>query len=303
MSESVDFEAAFNAAVERAARELAGETEGAVSDHPEIDELVDYQEGRLDADDAQRVRRHLETCRECAREVRELESFDQAVDADLEPSPEQTAEDWARFQEQVSGEIRQTDDGDHGGQTLERPRPELTALTPTPVAAPGAPTPGTTTPRAEPSRSLRWLSMAASIMIGLVGVGLWIASQRTAPPEPTPRHPYAFDLVPDGEDRLRDAALLARVEVPTGMDALLARLNLGDQTPYDGYRAEIADSDDAVVWSQDGLRRQPAGQFVVLIHRDQLPADGYRLSVFGIAGDGETKLASYTFELTYAPGP
>ena len=70
MSDPADFEAAFTSAVERAARELAGEAEGTVSDHPAVDQLVDFQEGRLAGEDAERVRRHLAACAECAREAR-----------------------------------------------------------------------------------------------------------------------------------------------------------------------------------------------------------------------------------------
>ena len=291
MSQPADFEAAFNSAVERAARELAGEAEGAVSDHPDVDELVDFQEGRLAGDDAERVRRHVEACAECAREVRELESFDvdEPANAELRPSPEQTAADWAQFQVQIARQDAGQDDQEPGGgRVLEMP-PHDAPATPAATAA--------------PSRAVRWLPMAASLIVGLIG-GFWIASQRTTPAEmPAPGNLYAVDLVPDGEDRVRDAATVADVAVPAGMDALTARLNLGDQTPYASYRAEITDEAGVVVWSRDGLRRQPAGQFVVLVDRADLPAGNYRLSVFGAADGGETVLATYSFEISYAPEP
>ena len=285
MSDPADFEAAFKSAVDRAAREFAGEAEGTVSDHPGLDELVDFQEGRLTGDDAEYVRRHLEACPECAREVRELEAFDvdEPPASNLRPSPEETAADWKRFQDRVARETT-------GGKVLEMPSPRAAAEHLTPTGEP---------PR---SWSLRWLTMAASLMIGVIGVGLWIASQRVEPP-PAPRNPYAFDLVPDGEDLVRDAAMLARVEVPAGMDTLVPRLNLGDQTPYDAYRAEIANQAGVVVWSQSDLVRQPTGQFVVLLDAVDLTAGTYRLSLFGALNGGETKLATYTFELSRAPEP
>ncbi len=297
MSETADFEAAFTSAVERAARELAGEAEGAVNDHPEVDELVDFQEGRLAGDDAERVRRHLESCAECAREVRELETFDQPADAGLRPSPEQTVADWARFQQEVARrETRQEtrpeagEAGEAGGKVLQMPEREHRD-------APAEPT-------AARHRLRNWLPAAAALVIGVIG-GYWLAPQRTVPVEtpPAPRNLLAVDLVPEGEDRVRDAAAVAEVAVPAGMDALVVRLNLGDQTPFDAYRAEIVDAAGTVVWSRDSLVRQPAGEFVVLIDRAELPGGRYRLSVLGGEDRGETVLATYSFELSYAPQP
>ena len=300
MSDATDNEAAFATAVERAARELAGETEAPVSDHPGVDEVVDFQEGRLDDDDAQRLRRHLEACPECAREVRELERFDAGEPgAELRPSPEQTAADWARFQEQIA---RVPGGGGAGGTVPQggSAYPPSRRLGRDPATATAEPADG-----AVRRRPRDWLPMAASVLLGLIGVGFWVASQQHAPPgpQPAPRNPFVFDLVPDGEDRVRDAAALAEVEVPAGMDTLVPRLNLGDQTPYGGYRAEIVNDAGATVWSQGALRRQPAGEFVVLVDRDDLPAGTYRLSVIGLEADRETVLATYTFELSDAAMP
>ncbi len=288
MSESAEFEAAFTSAVERAARELSGEREAAVNDHPEVEELVDFQEGRLTDDDAERVRQHLEACAECQEELQELASFDDPPDAELLPSSEQTAADWERFQEQIA---REASSGDQAGQGEAEPLSREPTATPTPTVA-------------RPRPAARWLPMAASLIIGLIG-GLWIASRDTPPVETSssPQDPYAIDLVPDGEDLVRDAATLRDVAVPEGMDGLVARLNLGDQTPYDAYRAEIADATGTIAWSRDGLRRQPAGEFLLLVDRTALPAGKYRLSVLGLEDSEETVLATYTFELSYAAEP
>ncbi len=275
MSSSTDREAAFDSAVDHVARELAEKAQAAVTSHPEPEELIAYQERRLEADAAERLRQHLVDCPSCAREMLELEDFD--LDAptapDLLPSPEATARDWEAFERQVAREHAST-------------------------AVPGAPEPA---PRVVSRRRRELWQLAASLLIGLSGLAFWIAGlARTAPSGANaPSHPFVFDLVPDGEDIRRDAAMSRDVAVPVGMDSLIARLYLGDQTPHDAYRAEILDAGGTPVWSQPELKRQPAGQFAVLVERGELDAGSYRLRLVGTTGSQETVLATYGFDLQY----
>ncbi len=291
MPHSADSEATFEAAIERAARRLAGEESRTVTDHPEPDELVAYQEGRLDGEELERLRRHVVSCAECSQELLALATFDQDEPSELRPSPAETATDWAAFQERLAEETA-------GARVLEMPdrRPEgEPAPAPGPIAAPpGRPAAG----------RQRWL-VAASVLLALGGLWLWLDSFSRLAPAPTDQlaslKPFDFDLVPDGEALVRDAATAPEIEVPAGMNALLARLHLGDQTPHDAYRAEILDAAGAVVWRHPDLPRQPAGHFSLLVPRSELPAGAYRARVAGIRDGEEAVLATFSFQLGYLP--
>ncbi len=85
-----------------------------------------------------------------------------------------------------------------------------------------------------------------------------------------------------------------------GMDSVLPRLHLGDQTPHASYRAEMTGDAGGVVWSRGELRRQPAGEFILWIDHAGIPAGRYQLRIFGLDASGEKMLATYTFELSDA---
>ncbi len=288
MSHPADFEATLEAAIGRAARQLTDEESKAVSDHPGAEELVAYQEGRLEGEALERVRRHLVACADCSRELLELSAFDQDEPSELRPTAAETAADWDEFQQRLAEDKA-------GGRVLEMPgRPGAAS-----VPAPGAATP------ARPGAGWQGWLLAASVLLALGGAWLWIDSFSRQAPTPADQlaslRPYDFDLVPDGEALVRDATSAPEIEVPAGMNALLPRLNLGDQTPHDAYRAEILDAVGTAVWRQADLPRQPAGHFTLLVPRAELPAGAYRVSLIGITDGDETALATFSFRLRYAP--
>lgn len=276
----------FESTIDHAVRDLAEEATRAVTDHPEPEELVDYQEGRLAEEEAKQVRQHLVACSKCAQEVLDLETFDfdNPEDAELRPSAAETTEAWVTFQRQSTEEVR-------GARVLDMAR-----------GMPAPPTASTV------QRGLKlWAPLAASILIALTGLGFWIAGIAERGHSATPiqfeasANPYVFDLLPDGEGHRRNASTSREVVVPAGMDLLIPRLNLGDQTPYATYRAEILDAAGTPIWSQSELRRQPAGQFIVLVKRASLPVGEYRFRLVGLTDGEETVLATYSFRLRYPP--
>lgn len=286
MPHPTDRDATFDAAVDRAARDLADEARRAVSEHPEVDEIVAYQEGRLGGDRAAELRRHLMACPACARELLQLEDFDidQPVEPALTPTAEETAKDWAEFQQRTA-------EDESVASVFEIADHRPSGATPTGSTA--------------PARG-RWL-VAASILIATTGLAFWITGllQRAGPPVPIPAaswNPFGFDLLPDGESRVRAAADEKEVAVPPKVNLLVARLKLGNQAPHDSYRAELFDAAGNADWSQSELRGQPTGEFIIVVPRASLPADRYLLRLFGITGSEETLLATYSFDLQYAPG-
>lgn len=66
---------------------VSGSSEAA---HPELEELIDYFQEKLDSTAAARVREHLATCRECTALVLDLEDFVQAESSP--PMPEEVTE-------------------------------------------------------------------------------------------------------------------------------------------------------------------------------------------------------------------
>ncbi len=308
MPDPTDIDPTFETAVAQAARNLADEAAQALSDHPETDVLVAYQESRLEDLERQRVRQHVVACTRCADELLQLAAFDvdDVDDAELEPNREATGAAWAAFQEQI-GEQPQ------GAKVLAMPdarhSTEADAARPTaPMSSAANTEPGATAGSKASSRP--WWTLAASLVLSLSGLWFWSAGLQdgaTMSDQP-PANPLLKDLRPDGQNQERDATVIEEITVPVGMDGLILRLNLGDQTVYDAYRAEIpreieADDQDGMIWLQRQLIRQPAGEFVVTIGRDQLPVGHHRLRLLGAIAKEESVLATYSFQLRYASEP
>ncbi len=254
----------------RAIRDWAQGERRAMNEHPEVEQLIAYQEGRLGEPEAERVRVHLSLCASCADELLGLEHWDaaartepeQAIDPALLPSPASLAAHRQRFT----------------ARTASRP--------PTPVSGPTAP-------------RRRWpttFALAASGLVAALALGWWMGGRG---PEGA-NDPFVFDLVPAGT-AVRRAATPQEIRVPQGLDPLVARLNLGELTDHESFRAEIRDSRDRVVWARAGWVRQPAGSFAVLIPRRDLAPGVYELRLFGGTGNDETLLATYPFVLVHLP--
>ncbi len=85
-------------------RSVGRDRNAALGDHPDVDDLVELQEGRFAGEGAERVRRHLASCPQCAREVRDLKTFDvEPAEIEVEARGTEEAEaSWARFQKQIA---------------------------------------------------------------------------------------------------------------------------------------------------------------------------------------------------------
>jgi hypothetical protein len=269
MSKPTEDPAGLKRVIDQAARELADEARRAMTMHPESEELVAYQEGRLAEGDAVRVRRHLVACSECAQLLSELGVFDLPEDSALRPSPAETATEWERFQQRL-GEVEQ----------------EASV-----AASPGR--------LWTPIRML----LAASIVLAVTGLAFWAGGmvQRSwsLGGREIATHPYLLDLTPEGEGRRRDAATTPEIEAPAGTDLLVLRLNLGDQTPYPLFRVDILDASGITIQSQANLQRQPTGDFLVLVERASLPPGRYEVRLVAADDNEDQVLATYSFQILY----
>src|SRR3954469_9401037 len=255
------------------------ELENEVTSHPATDALVAYQEGRLGSSQAEEVRRHLVACPLCGEALERLDAYDRESQEDQVPgtlAASSAARSWASFRERSS-----IDSG--------RPAAESARA-------------GILTTR---SSYLAWPSwaLAASILFALTGaVSFFLTLQPNARPRKARApggNPFVFDLLPDGRDAHRSAAGIEVVDVPTGMDPVVPRLLLGDQTVYSSYSAILTRVSGETLWKQNGLRRQPSGGVALLIPRASIPPGDQVLHLLGEERGVLRELASYTFRVHY----
>lgn len=264
-------------AIDAAARAWADREGRAVTGHPDPEELVDYQEGRLDPPGVERVRRHLAVCAVCRDELLRLHAFDEEVadGSPLMPPDEATERSWERFQA-ARAALRGS------FEAASEPQP----------SAPGL----------EPSRrGRRWL-LAASIALALVAsalLGALLRGSHEPPATASFGSPFVFDLDPVGTTRLRDATGLREVTVPPHMDPLIVELNLGDLTAHEGYRVEVYDDRGRPVLHRDGLVREPSGAIPFLVSRAEWPAGKYRVALIAVDAGRPQQLAEYAVRLRY----
>lgn len=256
-------------AIDAAVRAWAAE-ERSVREHPEPEELVDYQEGRFDADRVERLGRHLLGCSACREQIRLLYAFDREVPQESEPlaSEEVTERAWQRFQ----------------------------------AARDSMRSHGRLGPRRWPRRA-RWLvavstslGLAASVLLAVVLVG---------PARPGGSagggSPFVFDLDPAGISVDRDASMAEEVVVPPGMGPLVAVLNLGDLTAHERYQVEIYGAETRPVLERRDLARDRLGRVTFLLERGELPAGDYRVLLVALDCGERGDLATYLLRLRYAP--
>jgi hypothetical protein len=253
--------------------------ENEVKSHPATDTLVAYQEGRLESSQAEEVRRHLVACSLCGEALERLDAYDRESEENQVRgalAASSAARSWASFRERSS---------------IDSARPAAESA--------GA---GVLTTR---SPHLAWPSwaLAASILFALTGaISLFLTLQPNAQSREARAiggNPFVFDLLPDGRDAHRSANGIEVVDVPTGMDPIVPRLLLGDQTAYSSYSAILTRVSGETLWKQNVLRRQPSGGFALLILRARLPPGDYVLRLLGEERGVVQELASYTFRVHY----
>lgn len=255
------------------------ELENEVTSHPATEALVAYQEGRLESAQADDVRRHLVACPVCGEALDRLDAYDRGSEDNQvvgDVAASSAARSWASFRERSS------------------------------IGA-GRPAAKSTGQGALATRSsyLAWptWAIAASVLFALTGAGsLFLARQPNAQSRETSatgRNPFVFDLLPDGRDAHRSATGPEVVDVPTGMDPIVPRLLLGDQTAYSSYSAILTRVSGETLWKQNGLSRQPSGGFALLIPRARIPPGDQVLHLLGEKKGILRELASYTFRVHY----
>ena len=149
--------------------------------------------------------------------------------------------------------------------------------------------------RRRPDRGLQFWRAFGAIAAALAvvfGALLWRAQTALKQPQAVWEQQ---ELYPDGRRGVEgQPAALTR----NGESYLLMPILLGADSTAERLRAEIIAADHPrTVWSSKPVARTPNGSFVILVPRDSLKPGTYRLVVYGITGERQEPLNSYTLRV------
>lgn len=239
----------------------------AMGDPPSLDELIDLRQGRLSADQRERVLERAAVDPEVAQDLLDIVDYPNLPSADDEPDGERRAERWRRFQERLRAE-----DPDPFGQGSADPG-ELPQVLGRSAAA----------------RRPRWLGVAASLAIGaVVGAFLWqiLRPSSTGPGTPV-GNVEILSLSLDQSPGSRGG----RVELPGSAEWTLLTFGSARLPAASEYSILVRDRAGAEVWRRDGLVVGTGGLLTVLIPAEVFPPGGYRAEIYP-DGDFEGKPAA-----------
>jgi anti-sigma factor RsiW len=241
--------------------------------HPTADELAAYHDGELPPEQEERVRGHLLACAECAELLLDFDAL--------------------------------RNDPDFGRQ---RPAPaaELDAVWQA-VRAHAAPPPSTVTSasppalRERPRRSdrSRWAqALAAALLIGVIGLSLWVAALRRTVSElsqPQLNAPV-LDLQPSPERGSVESG--TTLKLPADVKVFTLVLNPASPRDFPSYAVAIERAGGGKVWSGEGLEKNRYGSFSLAVPRSLVPDGTYTIRLFGKDGVHNEPLGEYSIDTT-----
>lgn len=262
-----------------ALRAYAEEARRKLGEHPAVEVLVAYHEGRLPEPEREQVADHLALCAEC----REL-LLDLAGGGD--PGPPEDPQPLSDLEVAAAWEGLR-------GRLEEKPAAEAT-----PLRLPGRADRETAAPhRPEPHRApertappwRRPLALAASLLLGVGlfwgGSALYRSWQQAST--------VLVELFPE-EERTRGSEGPAPVPADAERFALVLNLPL-DLEPFARYEAEVARGE------QVDHRLPPAdggdGTLRLDLTRDDLPPGKYQVRLYGMAEGIRAEIATYELEV------
>lgn len=149
------------------------------------------------------------------------------------------------------------------------------------------------------------LAMAASLLIGVVALGVWLAHERQAAERlrdrvatlsaPRPDVPIV-DLLPDSSVRGEAGRPVA---LPPGEEYVTLVLNLPQAAEVEAFRAEVVDPGGAVVW-EGPIRRSRFGTFTLGLWRRFLTPGENAIRLYGLDGsepEGRRLLETYALRV------
>jgi hypothetical protein len=107
-------------------------------------------------------------------------------------------------------------------------------------------------------------------------------------------------LTPDGS---RGATEPQPAITPTG-DSLLFIVSLTGATDYETYRLELVSTESHKrLWSSEPLHATISNSFTVEVPSRALPAGTYQVIAYGLRGNAQEQIATYSINVRRAPAP
>jgi hypothetical protein len=233
---------------------------------PSVDELLAYERGELSKEDAERVQQLLVAYPELAR-------------AYATPFPSDDA---------------QLGDSDYlTSDVIDRQWNALRASNGSGAA--------NVTGHGSTGRVLQLWPIVAAIAAAVAivfGAMLWRTRTELLRPHVLPE---ASILTPDGR---RGGAEPPQAAITPAGDSLLLVVSLVGPTDYDTYRLELVSHDSRKrLWSSEPLRTTISNTFNVEIPSRALPVGTYQVIAYGLRGNAQEQVATYTIDLRRAPAP
>ncbi len=241
---------------------LGQESRQNLGPHPSPAELEAFQERRLASPEEQRVRDHVTLCPRCADLVLALANA--AAEKRSESTSGKIERGWQRLEEELAE-----------GPANLRLRPKG-----------GVPR----------GRVPWWLAVAASILLGAVGIVLGSLTNGLGSRTGVWANPLVLELDPVGADSVRGTG--DKEEPQDG--PLVLVLNSAAEETYPSYELLIL-AGERLVLRKDGLRRTKAGSVWLSIDRDFLAPGRYDLHLMGRSGRERTLVEAY--EAVIPPPP
>lgn len=267
-----------------ALRDLVGEKSRALTEHPELDELLAYAERRLEGERAERLKDHLALCRSCADKFLDFKAFSDEVDTRKEPGARaETA--WRELQWRIQGEEEKK--ADVSEIPSEAKEPETVPRRKDPEVLP------------EPANDYgpsSWPKvMAAVLAIAVVGLMFpYLQGKKgtkEAPAElfsleanaPSEREPGTRGLNVDGgaEAKRLSAGKHLKITIALPVQAIL----------YEDFRIEVVSlPGDAIEVSQGGSAPGEKKEVVLDLPAGKLSPGSYEIRVYGLKDGGSDRL-------------
>jgi hypothetical protein len=145
------------------------------------------------------------------------------------------------------------------------------------------------------SASIAAIAATAAIVFGAM---LWQTRTELLRPHVLPE---AAILTPDGR---RGGAEPPQAAITPVGDSLLLVVSLVGPTDYDTYRLELVSNDSHKrLWSSEPLRATISNSFNVEIPSRTLPAGTYQVIAYGLRGNAQEQVATYTIDVRRAQAP
>jgi hypothetical protein len=140
-------------------------------------------------------------------------------------------------------------------------------------------------------------AIAAAIAI-VFGAMLWQTRTELLRPHVLPE---AAILTPDGR---RGGAEPPQAAITPAGDSLLLVVSLVGPTDYETYRLELVSNDSHKrLWSSEPLRATISNSFNVEVPSRALPAGTYQVIAYGLRGNAQEQVATYTIGIRRSPAP